>query len=195
MILTPNPTLLSPTRRSAPGFTLLELLAVMGIIALLAGLLIGISRYASQQALKAKARSQLQQIAQALELYKNDHGLYPITAANATKTNRISHTWDSGTTNNNLTLYTLLTGYRATNGPPSASPGRNYYRELVRQQLQTRNGTNYFVDPFGNPWGYFNTTNSAWITNQFNVRGYDLWSFGAKPGDPTNSLLCNWRQQ
>lgn len=167
----------------------------MAILSLLAGLILGTTAYARRKALETKTRSQLQQIALALDMYKNDYGVFPITPADAPKTNKIAHVFNAGTTNNSLVLYSLLTGYAVTDGPPNASTGKNYYPELKNHQLQRTDGTNYLVDPYRNVWGYFNTTNNAWKANQFNQRTYDLWSFGLKPNDPTNSLISNWRQQ
>src|ERR1043165_6366561 len=67
------------SRISSPAFTLVELLAVMAIILLLAGMIIGIGSYMSRKSLESKARSQLHQLNLALELYKNDWGAFPVT--------------------------------------------------------------------------------------------------------------------
>lgn len=71
-------------RRSVPpvakaGFTLLELLAVVGIIAVLTGLVIGAGRRASDTGKSARARAELTAISTALESYKAAHGDYPRT--------------------------------------------------------------------------------------------------------------------
>jgi len=66
-----------PSRRSA--FTLIELLAVMAIIAILVSLSVGLVRGAQQRAAIARSRGDLAALAQALEAYKQFYGDYPQT--------------------------------------------------------------------------------------------------------------------
>jgi prepilin-type N-terminal cleavage/methylation domain-containing protein len=60
-------------RRRASGFTLLELLVVITIIAVLAGLLFPVFAQARASARKSTARSNLKQIGAALLLYTADY--------------------------------------------------------------------------------------------------------------------------
>ena len=62
---------------SKTGFTLIELITVMGIILVLLGF--GIPAYTSWQnrAKIAKARATIEKIGMALEMYKTDFGFYP----------------------------------------------------------------------------------------------------------------------
>ena len=59
------------------GFTLIELIMVISIIAVLAGLLIPIISIARTAAKNAKCSSQLGTISASLSLYKNANGFYP----------------------------------------------------------------------------------------------------------------------
>ncbi|MDD2237783.1 MAG: type II secretion system protein GspG [Kiritimatiellae bacterium] len=59
------------------GFTLVELLAVMMIIGILAGLILGVSSYASRKASESKAIAEMQKIKNACEEYKIKYGKYP----------------------------------------------------------------------------------------------------------------------
>ena len=61
------------------AFTLLELLAVITIIAILAGIVIGVGRRASVAGKAARARAELAAIGSALETYKRTYGDYPRT--------------------------------------------------------------------------------------------------------------------
>ena len=82
-----------PARSSRSGFTLVELLTVMIVIAILATLTIGAIGGVKQRAALARAKSELGALAAALEEYKRFYGDYPqlgdfthatVTPANAT---------------------------------------------------------------------------------------------------------------
>ncbi len=62
-------------RRS--GFTLVELLAVVGIVALLLALVVRLTSYAKTRGKVANTRAKIQQIQNALEDYKLKKGIYP----------------------------------------------------------------------------------------------------------------------
>ena len=61
------------------AFTLLELLAVITIVALLAGIVLGVGRRASEAGKIARAKAELAALSVALEGYKRIHGDYPRT--------------------------------------------------------------------------------------------------------------------
>jgi prepilin-type N-terminal cleavage/methylation domain-containing protein len=67
----------TPSRPSHRGFTLVELLIVIFIVALLATLILGAVNMAQKKARIAKTRSDLAAIASALEQYKSDFRSYP----------------------------------------------------------------------------------------------------------------------
>jgi general secretion pathway protein G len=63
--------------RDARGFTLIELMVVVVILGILAGLVIPKIMGRPEQAKRLKARMQIEQIEQALKLYYLDNGDYP----------------------------------------------------------------------------------------------------------------------
>jgi general secretion pathway protein G len=64
-------------KKTSKGFTLVELLIVVGIIGILATLLMANFIGVRQRARDAQRKSDLRQIQSALELYRSDQGTYP----------------------------------------------------------------------------------------------------------------------
>ncbi|MDO5561830.1 MAG: prepilin-type N-terminal cleavage/methylation domain-containing protein [bacterium] len=98
-------------KKKFAAFTLIELMVVIAIIALLA--VVGITSYATalKKARDSKKMSDIENIAQALVLYRSDNGSYPVTStvktslingkyltdANAVGLSDGSYTYTSGT--------------------------------------------------------------------------------------------------
>lgn len=68
----------SPGAPGRPGFTLIELMIVIGIIAVLIAILFPIVRQAREQASRARCASNLRQIGAALHAYLNDNKSLPM---------------------------------------------------------------------------------------------------------------------
>ena len=65
----------NPAHRS--GFTLIELLVVIGIIALLAGLVVSLTKHSASKMRESRIRDELEQIATAIEAYHAQFNQYP----------------------------------------------------------------------------------------------------------------------
>lgn len=75
--LRPSTFDLRPSTPRAAAFTLIELLIVIAIIAILAAMIIPVTGAVNRTKIRAKARTELERVATAIELYKAKLGHYP----------------------------------------------------------------------------------------------------------------------
>lgn len=119
------------------GFSLMELLITVSIIAVLVA--IGIASYATinKQSRDAKRKSDIEQIRSALEMYRADNGYYPSTGAGSWTQSSDLSTPLVDTYMPTVPLDPRSTQsymYRATN-----TSGGQYYGYCVSAQLETEN--------------------------------------------------------
>lgn len=116
--------------RRRAAFTLIELLAVMAIILVLAGLILNIAGSANYNSAKGRATAEIQAISTALESYKSDNGVYPqdpYVPATGYPTGLLDPQAHFDPTNakylnNSEFLYQVLSGFTVTIGATSATP-------------------------------------------------------------------------
>jgi type II secretory pathway pseudopilin PulG len=156
-------------RRQETGFTLVELLTVVAIIMILAGLTVGGLSYFNRKMAEDKTRMQLKLLATGLEAYYFDFGEYPSSQG-------------SGTENQSYVIYEAL--FYDTDGD-----GQNYKndedQEIYVAELDpgstnqgwiSGTGTKVkLIDGFGNEYRYRRLSNPANMRNP----DFDLWSVGA----------------
>ncbi len=160
------------------AFTLIELMAVMTIIAILAGLVIGIASYAQRSAAEKQAKAEIKSMESAIESFKLDNGYYPTSsiARCVAPTDAVINSW---------LLYQQI-------GQGSNPAGKIYFPFSPKQiQVVSTNTFPCIVDPFGNAYGYFCQT-ASYNSSQTNKVSFDLWSFGADGVAGTADDINNW---
>lgn len=176
------------------AFTLIELLTVIGIIAILAAITFGVVKGVQERAAINQAKGELAAIAQALESYKRQYGDYPWTPGNPTPSS-IPGSSASATDTPGI-LFNALAGKI---GPSVVASNRvaingKASTELAKFSLQIPNafpattGTvsvaNAILDPWGRRYLYYYKTGTP---AQWTAGGYILLSVGpsvATSGSP-----------
>lgn len=200
---------------SGGGFTLVELLTVIAIMAILISFTFGMVRGVKQRAAISRARAELAALAQALEDYKRHYGDYPQTGAAQQATPAVSGT--IGTTTAQALLFNALTGvYTPTNfstrinGPMFVTVARfALERELTATTFAIPTGTppakplvaNCFLDPWGNRYLYYYKSPlvpGRPATNTWRASAYVLYSAGPDgqqtPPNPGTGLFTGTTQ-
>jgi type II secretory pathway pseudopilin PulG len=192
------------TRRGEPhstAFTLIELVLVVGIITVLAGLVLSTVGYARKKGGRARAETDMAAMSAACENYKADNAVYP----NSTGTGGTDGL-DPSTTNlddykmPSRYMYGQISGDLDFNGTPDTGV-RSYMtfkptlllRDDMSNPPSSTNPVTAIRDPFGNSYGY----STAKAANPSGTVGYnptfDLWTVtdGAAGTDQTK-WIKNW---
>jgi len=162
-----------PQRPGKAAFTLIELMVVITIIVILAGLVVGGMEYANQRQASEKTKVQIALLSKGIEEYKLDMGAYPGTA--------------DGDVSEQLYQALFKDGYDYTN--PNTPPAswtkatkiylndldpRNNKQGWVTTTTNAAPGANLkIIDPWGNNYRYRKGTNA-----QAQNHDFDLWSMG-----------------
>jgi prepilin-type N-terminal cleavage/methylation domain-containing protein len=169
------------------AFTLIELVVVVGIITILAGLVLSTVGYARKKGARARAETEIAAIAAACESYKADNGVYPYN--NATNGLDARTSLDpSAYPDASLFLYEQLSGDLLHNRQPS---GKSYFAFKPNMVLPAGGiGTVTAIsDPFGNSYGYSTAANPQANPTPAGTPGYnptfDLWSTTGIASSPT----------
>jgi general secretion pathway protein G len=160
----------TPSRRHPAAFTLIELMAVIVIIVILAGLVVGGMGFVSERQAKEKAKIQLKLLEQGLEAYKLDNGTYPIFGNTPTdgkgRTNILFRRlyWDGASdATGDKKIYV-----------PELDPTNN-----KQGWIQGTGATATIVDPWGQEYRYRSGVNDKGDPNADTQNpDFDLWSMG-----------------
>jgi len=186
------------------GFTLLELLTVVAIIIVLAGLILSGMGYAQQKAASERARAEIAALSLALESYKIDNGDYPryLTAdAEDSFTDTYQITTGTAVPDGSKVLYRGLVG--DSDGDGKTDTNAKVYFQFKADMLSTGTATptdaTHIIDPFGYAYGYSTYANKQTqdgatiaVGKGYNAT-FDLWSTGGQTAaSGTGKWITNW---
>jgi len=168
------------------GFTLLELLTVITIIIILAGMILAGMGYAQQKAAASRAQAEIAALSTALESYKADNGEYPKDAAtDALDPSGSGNPADYKTAGQTL-YYSLRSDYdkdgkvdEIKDGDDNVVGRLKVYFEFKDSMLSTDKTA--MVDPYGSTYGY--STKGTYNPT------FDLWSTGGQTAAPTTDAI------
>jgi type II secretory pathway pseudopilin PulG len=194
------------------AFTLIELIVVVGIIIVLAGLVLSTVGYARKKSARARAETEIAAMSAACENYKADNGIYPRSSTTDTftaVTNRVPPDPQPTSYDPSVTAYSLTSFYLygQLSGNPSGDRTtytQQRYMQFKPNMLSPPDGTGTVTairDPFGNSYGY-STAQAFYIDNPganpnngFNPT-FDLWSTAgtstAANAAYENAWIKNW---
>jgi type II secretory pathway pseudopilin PulG len=196
----PARTIRHSSFRGEGAMTIIELLVVIIIIFILAGLVLSISSYVQNKGARARAETEIAAISAGLESYKADNGIYPRVVDGSTDALDARASFNpSNYKDASLYLFTELSGLNTSQQPVA---NKKAYFTFRAQMLGHNPGDNvtvaYIRDPFGNSYGY-STANQKDSSKGYNPT-FDLWSNSNPTPTPTvaptptpqNQWIKNW---
>jgi len=169
------------TERSRAAFTLIEILAVITIIGILAGLTLGAAGAVRRHGATSTAKAQVAALQAACDRYYADYNLYPTTNSmpDPASSSDVNPSPSGKYTTAGPSLFNSLFGTNQYNLPPST---KRYFEPKPAMVSSATNANPYFIDPWGYAYGYnSNGTNAPLI-----------WSTAGTTKGETNKWITSW---
>ena len=167
--------LLRPLREQS-AFTLIELLAVITIIGILAGLTLGAAGAVRRHGASSTAKAEVAALQAACDRYYADYNSYPVN----TNVSPSSSFAPTAYTTAGQVLFTNLFGGNQYNVAPSA---KRYFEPKPSMVNSTNTANPYLIDPWGYAYGYNSDGTNAPL----------IWSTaGQTTSGGTNKWITSW---
>jgi len=163
-------------KKTPSSFTLIELLAVITIIGLLAGLTLGAAGAVRRAGSTSRTKGEILALQTACERYYTENAAYPVS----TTTDPANSFNPSNYIEGSKSLFTNLFG--ASSLTNTNATGKRFFEP--KPNMVPSSG-NYFIDPWSYSYGYYSDgTNTPLI-----------WSTAGTTKGETNKWLVSWPQK
>jgi type II secretory pathway pseudopilin PulG len=163
--------------KSVLAFTLVELLGVIVVIGILAGITLGGAGAVRRQAAVGQAKAEIAALEAACARFQTELGFYPAnTAANPTTAFNPTNYQGAGSA-----LFTNLFGANQFN---RAAGTKRYFEPKASMVSSTNTDNPWFIDPWGYAYGYYSDGTNAPV----------IWSTAGQTtgGANTNKWITSW---
>ncbi|MEM9446651.1 MAG: prepilin-type N-terminal cleavage/methylation domain-containing protein [Verrucomicrobiota bacterium] len=177
------------------GFTLMEVMAAMVVIAILMGIIIGAAGPVKKMALRRQASAEISALFLALKNYQLDNGDYPVMTEIPLQGDIYQGNPDDYIVSAMFLFSELCRGgVEGANFLEPAESGVTIYFEPKGSQVGSPDVDSYLQDPFRMAYGYYYSRERS-EKSLFNVVEPDLWSTaGLKetPLDLQDEIYLQW---
>jgi prepilin-type N-terminal cleavage/methylation domain-containing protein len=184
-----------PAHRPTGGFTLIEMLVTMAVIAVLAGLVLGVGGVVQRKGALSRAEATIKALGTACEAYKTDYGVYPRNADTDALDPRLHGDPTSALYKKaSLFLYKSLSGDTDADrriDPTEQKSYHNFAINMLQPTQATATTVTAVQDPFGFSYGY-STANQSDPNKGYNPT-FDLWSTSGKTTSPSTTQ-AEWKK-
>jgi prepilin-type N-terminal cleavage/methylation domain-containing protein len=168
--------------REQSAFTLIELLAVITIIGILAGLTLGAAGAVRRHGASSTAKAEVAALQAACDRYYADYNLYPTTNSmpDPSSSSDVNPSTSTKYSSAGKALFNSLFGTNQYNRPPST---KRYFEPKPAMVSSTNTANPYLQDPWGYAYGYNSDGTNAPL----------IWSTaGQTTASGTNRWITSW---
>ena len=161
---------------SYDAFTLVELLAVITVIGILAGLTLGAAGAVRRHGATSTAKAEVAALQAACDRFYADNNTYPVNTNVSPSSSFAPNAYNAA----GQALFTNLVG----SANLSTAPTTKRYLEPKPAMVFTNTSPNYFIDPWGYAYGYNSDGTNAPL----------IWSTAGQTtgGANTNKWITSW---
>jgi prepilin-type N-terminal cleavage/methylation domain-containing protein len=177
------------------AFTLVELLAVITIIGILAGLTLGAAGAVRRHGAASTAKAEVAALQAACDRYYADNSEYPETnsmpdpSASASSSSDVNPSTSTKYSSAGKALFNKLFGTNQYNRPPF---NKRYFEPKPAMVSSTTNANPYLIDPWGYAYGYNCRSTTNTTTGEVSWNQPMIWSTAGTTKGETNKWITSW---